>query len=337
MNVPPRRQLLSLATIVLAGLISAAMVLPAVAADESKPDTSKSEAKPTVDSKSDKLTDNTAQETGLGEDGYVDSDGVKLHYVTAGKGPLLVLLHGFPDYWYTWRAQMPELAKHFQVVALDMRGYNLSDKPEGVDNYKIDKLVADVAATVKHFGQEKAVIVGHDWGGMVAWSFAMAHPEMTDRLIILNLPHPKGLMRELANNPEQQKNSQYARDFQKPDAASKIPLVGMLAFWVKDPEAKKKYVAAFNRSSLEGMLNYYKANYPREPYTDAAQDLPPVKCSVLMIHGLKDKALLPGALNDTWKWVEKDFTLVTIPDAEHFVQQDAAEQVTKNMVRWLTQ
>lgn len=294
------------------------------------------EDKPSTDSKAAVKPDTTAKETGLGEDGYLDSDGVKLHYVTAGKGPLLVLLHGFPDYWYSWRAQMPELAKHFQVVALDMRGYNMSDKPEGVDNYKIEKLVADVANTVKHLQQDKAVIVGHDWGGMVAWSFAMAHPEMTDRLIILNLPHPKGLMRELANNPEQQKNSQYARNFQKPEAASQI-MPGMLAAWVKDPEARKKYVEAFTRSSIEAMLNYYKANYPREPYTESAQEFPSVKCSVLMIHGLKDTALLPGALNDTWKWLDKDLTLVTLPKSGHFVQQDAADEVTRNMVRWLTQ
>lgn len=321
-----------------AALAAIALALALASADAFAQD--KKDAKKDVDSKpaskAEAKPDTTAKETGLGEDGYVDSDGVKLHYVTAGKGPLLVLLHGFPDYWYTWRAQMPELAKHFQVVALDMRGYNMSDKPEGVDNYKVEKLVADVANTVKHFKQDKAVIVGHDWGGMVAWTFAMQHPEMTDRLVILNLPHPKGLMRELANNPEQQKNSQYARNFQKPEAASQV-MPGMLAFWVKDPDAKKKYVEAFNRSSMEGMLNYYKANYPREPYTESAQEFPPVKCSVLMIHGLKDKALLPGALNDTWKWLEKDFTLVTIPDAEHFVQQDAADQVTKNMVRWLTQ
>lgn len=328
MNTRPRTAGIVLATLACALLAAA----NARAADDQK-----SEGNKPVDNAADKLTDNTAQETGLGVDGYVDSDGVKLHYVTAGEGPLLVLLHGFPDYWYTWRAQMPELSKHFQVVALDMRGYNLSDKPEGVENYTVDKLVADVANTIKHFDQEKAVVVGHDWGGMVAWSFAMQHPEMTDRLIILNLPHPKGLMRELANNPEQQKNSQYARDFQQPDAAKKIPFIGMLAFWVKDPEAKKRYVKAFERSNLEAMLNYYKANYPREPYAETEQEFPPIKCSVLMIHGLKDQALLPGALNDTWKWLEKDFTLVTIPDAEHFVQQDAAEQVTKNMVRWLTQ
>lgn len=277
-----------------------------------------------------------AEEASLGEDGFVDSNGVKIHYVTLGKGPLVVMIHGFPDYWYTWRAQMPELAKRFQVVAVDMRGYNESDKPEGVENYTIDKLVADIEAVVKHFHQDKAIIVGHDWGGMVAWTFAMRRPEMTSRLVILNLPHPRGLLRELKNNPDQQKNSAYARTFQQPDAAKQV-LPAMLAFWVRDKEARPKYVAALTRSSMEGMLNYYKANYPREPYDDAAaQSLPKVKCPVLMFHGLKDSALLPGALNDTWNWVDNELTLITIPESNHFVQQDAAQTVTKNMVRWLS-
>jgi pimeloyl-ACP methyl ester carboxylesterase len=271
----------------------------------------------------------------MGEEGFADSSGVKIHYVTMGKGPLVVMIHGFPDYWYTWRDQMPALAKHFQVVAIDQRGYNKSDQPTGVENYTMDKLVADVVAVVKHFQQDKAVIVGHDWGGAVAWAFAMTHPEMTDRLIILNLPHPKGLARELANNPEQEKNSEYARNFQKPDAASKISAAA-LVMWVREPEAKKKYLEAFKRSSMEGMLNYYKANYPRPPYK-ADGDLPPVKCRVLMFHGLKDRYLLSGALNDTWKWLEKDLTLITIPTANHFVHRDAPEFVTQNMVRWLTE
>ncbi|HEY4309415.1 MAG TPA: alpha/beta hydrolase [Pirellulales bacterium] len=277
----------------------------------------------------------SAEELG-GEDGFVDSGGVKIHYVTMGKGPLVVLIHGFPDFWYTWREQMPELAKHFQVVAIDMRGFNKSDQPEGVENYKLDKLVGDIDAVVKHFKADKAIIVGHDWGGMVAWSYAMSHPETTDKLVILNLPHPKGLSRELANNPAQQKASQYARNFQQPDAASKVK-PEMLAFWVKDPAAKEKYVEAFKRSSMEGMLNYYKANYPREPYTyDENQKFPPIECPVLMFHGLKDTALLSGALDGTWNWVDGDLTLITIPGASHFVQQDAAELVTKNMVTWLT-
>lgn len=271
----------------------------------------------------------------LGKSGFVDSGGVKLHYVTAGEGPLLVMLHGFPDFHYTWRDQIPALSKHFQVVAIDLRGYNKSDKPEGVENYKIDKLLADVAAVLDHFKQKKMVLVGHDWGGFIAWMFATMNPDKVDRLVILNLPHPNGLMRELANNPEQRKNSQYARDFQKPDAASKVK-PEMLVFWVKEPDARKEYLEAMKRSSMEGMLNYYKANYPREPYKAEAL-LPPVKCSVLMIHGLGDTALLPGALNDTWKWVEKDFTLVTVPGAGHFVHRDKPEFVTRKMVSWLTE
>ncbi|MBI2479464.1 MAG: alpha/beta hydrolase [Planctomycetia bacterium] len=272
----------------------------------------------------------------LGTEGYVDSDGVKLHYVTAGEGPLVVMIHGFPDYWYTWRNQMPELAKHFHVVAYDQRGYNKSDKPEDVENYKVDKLVGDLVAVVDHFKQEKAIIVGHDWGGMVAWTFAMTHPERTDRLVILNLPHPKGLVRELANNPQQRLASTYARVFQEPDAAAQVT-PEVLVFWVKGVEAKQKYIEAFQRSSIEGMLNYYKANYLRQPYDGAAREFPNVKCSVLMFHGLKDVALLPGALNDTWQWVDKDLTLITIPDAGHFVQHDAAAFVTKKMVNWLTE
>lgn len=272
---------------------------------------------------------------GLGEEGFADSKGVKIHYVTTGKGPLVIMIHGFPDYWYSWRDQMPALAKHFQVVAIDQRGYNKSDQPKGVENYAVEKLVDDVDAVVKHFKQDKAVIVGHDWGGLVAWSYAMKYPDKTDRLIILNLPHPKGMLRELANNPEQQKNSGYARNFQEPDAASKVK-PEMLVFWVKEPEARQKYLEAMKRSSMEGMLNYYKANYPKAPYKEE-QAFPPVKCPVLMIHGLDDQYLLPGALNDTWKWLEKDLTLITVPKAGHFVHRDAPEFVTRKMVRWLTE
>ena len=271
----------------------------------------------------------------LGDDGFVDSNGIRLHYVTKGDGPLVVLLHGFPDFWYTWRDQMPALAKHFQVVALDLRGYNKSDQPQGVENYAMDKLVGDVAAVLEHFKQEKATIIGHDWGGAIAWSFAMLHPEKTERLVILNLPHPKGLSRELASNPEQQKNSQYARTFQQPGVAETLK-PEMLVFWVKEADARKVYLEALGRSSMEAMLNYYKANYPREPYKDETE-FPPVRCSVLMIHGLADSYLLPGALNDTWKWVENDLTLVTIPKAGHFVHRDAPELVTRRMVRWLTE
>ena len=268
------------------------------------------------------------------EHGYADSDGVKIHYATLGKGPLVVMIHGFPDYWYTWRHQMAALEDSHQVVAIDLRGYNRSDKPVGVDQYKMPLLVADVRAVITHLKKEKAIIVGHDWGGAVAWSFAMSHPKACDKLIILNLPHPWGLGRELANNPDQQKNSQYARNFQKPGAHEKLSARG-LSRWVKDKTAQEKYREAFERSDFEAMLNYYKANYPRPPYKAPEGTPPKVLAPVLMFHGLEDWALLPGALNDTWKWLDKDLTLVTVPGSGHFVQQDAAKTVSKTMKSWL--
>ncbi|MEO2023186.1 MAG: alpha/beta hydrolase [Pirellulaceae bacterium] len=266
--------------------------------------------------------------------GYADSSGVKIHFVEAGQGPLVILIHGFPDFWYTWRDQIPDLAEHFHVVAIDQRGYNKSDQPKGVEHYTADKLVGDVKAVIDHFKQPQATIVGHDWGGFVAWSFAMTHPKATARLIVLNLPHPRGLIRELANNPEQHKNSQYARNFQQPGAAARLTAEG-LAGWVREPEARKKYVEAFQRSSFDGMLNYYKANYPRQPYQLTEAFKRPIKCPVLVLHGLQDRYLLSGALNDTWKWVEKEFTLVTIPEANHFVHRDVPKQVSQRMVQWL--
>lgn len=266
--------------------------------------------------------------------GYADSNGVKIHYASLGKGPLIVMIHGFPDFWYTWRDQMEALSDKYQCVAIDQRGYNLSDKPKGVENYDVRLLVGDVAAVIKSLGKDKAIIVGHDWGGLVAWQVALNLPQMTEKLIILNLPHPRGLSRELANNPAQQKASQYARNFQQSDAAAKV-MPEQLAFWVKDPEARKKYVEAFKRSDVEAMLNYYKRNYPREPYVEDTSPVVKTQMPVLMIHGLGDTALLSGALNNTWDWMGQDLTLVTIPGASHFVQQDASELVSKSMKMWL--
>src|SRR5271168_5552029 len=122
--------------------------------------------------------------------GYADSNGVKIHYASLGTGPLIVMIHGFPDFWYTWRDQMEALSSQFQCVAIDQRGYNLSDKPKGVENYDMRLLVGDVVAVIHALGKEKAIIVGHDWGGMVAWQVALNVPQVTEKLIILNLPHP---------------------------------------------------------------------------------------------------------------------------------------------------
>ena len=147
--------------------------------------------------------------------GYAPSEGgVKIHYASLGEGPLVVMIHGFPDFWYSWRRQMDALKGQFQVVAIDQRGYNLNDQPKGVEQYDMRLLVADVAAVIRHLGRDRATIVGHDWGGVVAWQFAMNLPQLTQNLVILNLPHPSGMLRELRSNPDQIKNSTYARNFQ---------------------------------------------------------------------------------------------------------------------------
>jgi pimeloyl-ACP methyl ester carboxylesterase len=277
--------------------------------------------------------------------GYATSEGgVKIHYASLGEGPLVVMIHGFPDFWYSWRHQMAALADHYQVVAIDQRGYNLSDKPKGVESYDMRLLVGDVVAVIKSLGKDKATIVGHDWGGVVAWNFAMNLPQMTENLIILNLPHPNGLSRELRNNPDQIKNSEYARNFQTKSPSDPTVFFGRpmtaenLSAWVRDPDARKRYIEAFQKSDFEAMLNYYKRNYPRGAGADAPAPppLPKVKMPVLMFHGLNDTALNAEGLSGTWNWLEKDLTLVTIPGASHFVQQDAADLVTSTMKWWLT-
>ena len=271
---------------------------------------------------------------------YADSDGVRIHYAVAGEGPLVVMIHGFPDYWYSWRHQMEALNDRFRIAAVDQRGYNRSDRPKGVENYAMPLLVQDVAAVIAAEGEETASVVGHDWGGIVAWNLAMARPELVDLLVILNMTHPNGFARELRNNPEQQANSQYAMEFQKPGAHEQLTAEA-LAVWVADESARGRYVEAFERSDFEAMLNYYKANFP--DVGPAANDaparppLPKVQAPVLMFHGLDDQAVLAAGLNGTWNWLERDLTLVTVPGAGHFVQQDAAELVSETMRSWLLQ
>jgi len=267
--------------------------------------------------------------------GTVDSGGVKIHYATMGSGPVVVMIHGFPDFWYSWRAQMAALASRYQVVAIDQRGYNLSDKPAGQAQYDMSLLVGDVRAVVQQLAKgQKAIIVGHDWGGFVAWNFAMRHPELTERLIVLNLPHPRGVAYELTHNPEQQKNSAYARRFQEPDAAKTLTAEG-LAKRVADAKDREHYIEAFKRSDFEAMLNYYKQNYPKAPYTEDTSPVVKVKAPVLLVHGLNDTALLPGMLNNTWQWLDNTLTLVTIPGVGHFVQNDAPDLVSSTISSWL--
>jgi len=275
--------------------------------------------------------------------GYTENGDVKIHYATVGDGPLVIMIHGCPDFWYTWRHQMEGLREHFKVVAIDQRGYNHSSQPDGVESYAMPLLVSDVAAVIRHFGQDKAVIVGHDWGGSVAWNFAFTNPQMVDELIILNLPHLNGLMRVAATNPEAQANTNYAQVFRYgssagPDILRGGPMTSQtLARWVRDPAARTHYLTAFQRSDFDAMLSYYKMNYPAPPKPGAGLPplLPNLDMQVLMFHGLDDTALHSDGLNNTWDWIDQDLSIVSAPGAGHFVQQDAAELVTSTMKWWL--
>lgn len=264
---------------------------------------------------------------------YVTRNGVKLHTASLGKGPPVVFVHGFPDFWWSWRDQMAVVSRTHTAVALDQRGYNLSDKPEGDAAYAMPELVQDVAAVIDSVGG-RAALVGHDWGGAVSWQVAGRYPDKVERLAILNLPHPANMARELQTNPAQQANSAYARNFQQPGAASKLTAEG-LAGWVK-AEDRAPYVEAFKRSNFESMLAYYRVNYPKPPYnTGAAGPMAPLKMRTLVIHGLDDKALLSSGLDRTWDRIDAPLTMVTIPHAGHFVQRDAADEVSRALVNWL--
>lgn len=266
---------------------------------------------------------------------FADSSGVRIHYVACGgSGPLLVMIHGFPDFWFTWRHQMPALAGAYRVIAMDLRGYNLSDRPGEAASYDMAALIADVAAVIRDCGEEQAIVIGHDWGGAIAWALASLRPELVRLLVVLNLPHPLCLLRELAANPRQHEAAAYARAFQQEDAEQTLSAEGLCA-WITDAGARPAYLQAFARSDVTAMLNYYRRNYPRPPYRESHWPRAKVPVPVLMIHGLEDPFLLPGALNGTWEWVEMDFTLVTVPGAGHWVHHDAADLVTRSIEGWL--
>ncbi len=259
------------------------------------------------------------------------SDGTKIHYAVSGEGPLVVAIHGFPDFSGSWDTLRPALDDAYRVAAIDTRGYNLSDQPEGVANYDAAKLVEDVAAVIAAEGQQKAVIVGHDWGAFISWRTALTRPDLVDRLVIMSVPHPANMGRQLQAAPE---NSNYAVNFQREGSENNLTAEG-LAGWVQDPAQKAKYVEAFGRSSFAGMMNYYRANYPSAGAAAAQPAFPKIDAPVLVIHGMQDQALLSMGHNDTWEHVAKDTSILMIPDAGHFVQHDAAALVNVTIRNWL--
>lgn len=273
------------------------------------------------------------------QDRYADNAGVKIHYTAAGEGPLVLLIHGFGDTWHTWRALMDELDEAYRVAAVDLRGWNLSDKPKGVEAYAYPQLIADVEAVIRAEGRQSAIVIGHDWGGGIAWRVATDRPELVQRLVVLSTPHPAGLSRELATNPQQQRNAEYARNFMKPGSEAALTADGM-ASWVKDPAQRARYVEAYKRSDFAAMMNLYRANYPKDDKAAAeanarALAMPKVKAPTLIIHGVDDTSLLAAGHNSAWTFIEADTTLVMVPGAGHFVQADAPALVNRAIRDWL--
>jgi pimeloyl-ACP methyl ester carboxylesterase len=197
----------------------------------------------------------------------------------------------------------------------------------------------DVVAVIRDIGRENAIIVGHDWGGAIAWQLAIHRPDVVNKLIVCNMTHPMGKSKEGLKTLQANGNKSYMDDFRK-HTAETLPIT-WLAGWVKDAEAKKHYEKAFARSYVDGMINFYKANTPTKEQRAAwlknpvIKELPKVKMPVLAVFGTQDKYVLKEGLNNTWDWLEKDFTLVTLPQAGHFVQQDASEMLSKSMKMWL--
>lgn len=271
------------------------------------------------------------------ESKYADNDGVRIHYVAGGSGPLVVMIHGFPDFSGSWSKLMPELSDSYRVAAMDTRGYNLSDQPEAREAYAMPNLVADVAAVIEAEGRESATVIGHDWGAAIAWQFAFSRPDLLDRLVILSVPHPASFAAVLADpNSQQNQNAAYARAFQQEGSEDNLTAEG-LAGWVQDPEMKPKYVEAFSRSSFSAMMNYYRMNYPSGDNAPDPNAPPPpvIDAPVLVIHGMQDTALLSAGHNNTWEHISQDTSMLMVPDANHFVQHDAADLVNATIRSWL--
>ncbi|MGA2132070.1 MAG: alpha/beta hydrolase [Bryobacteraceae bacterium] len=277
---------------------------------------------------------------------YAEVNGVKLHYVEQGKGELILFLHGFPEFWYEWKDLIPEFGKDHHAVAPDMRGYNLSDKPEAVEQYRVPVIVEDFQALAVKLKAHKFVLVGHDWGGVIAWAYAAAHPEMLDKLIIVNAPHPTVFARELANNPAQQKASAYFNLFNSPQAETFLgqnnfaTLQGLMKPWAS-PADLQQYVANWSLG-LTGGLNYYRAARLHSPVDggqaggEALPAMPPIQTPTLVIWGEKDTALLTGNLNGLEQQVT-NLTVRRIPDGTHWVIHEKTAEVIRDMRQFLAQ
>jgi pimeloyl-ACP methyl ester carboxylesterase len=277
--------------------------------------------------------------------GYLQTNGIKLHYVTDGSGELMLMLHGFPEFWYSWRHQIKEFSEDYKVVALDLRGYNDSDKPAAPSAYVMSELLADVKGSIEALGYGTCILVAHDWGGAIAWQFAYAYPDMVSKLIVMNLPHPAKFSEGL-RTPQQLLKSWYIFFFQIPflpewylafndysAIASSFTswAIDKNAFTKADIEAFKD--AAAKRGALTAMINYYRNIFQTgllNPQSWGAIEMP-----TLMIWGENDAALGKELTYGTEAYV-KDLTLKYIANCSHWVQQEQPKLVNQYMREFLS-
>jgi epoxide hydrolase 4 len=277
---------------------------------------------------------------------YADLGDVRLHYVEAGEGSLVLLLHGFPQFWYQWRHQIPALVEAgFRVVAPDMRGYNLSDKPLGVRAYRVELLARDVERLILACGEQTAVVVGHDWGAIAAWIAAMRHPERVEKLAILNVPHPARSLDGLLS-PMQLLRSSYMFFFQIPRLPEEVIRAGdfglLRSVFRSDPvqpealtaEDIERYIEAIAQPGvLTASLNYYRAllRNPRE----MRALLQRVEAPVLVIWGEKDRFLSRRLAEPPRLWVPNLVRVKRLPDASHWVAEDRPLEVNTLLLDFL--
>jgi pimeloyl-ACP methyl ester carboxylesterase len=266
-----------------------------------------------------------------------------MHYVQAGSGPLLLLLHGFPEFWYSWRHQIAALSAHFTVVAPDLRGYNETDKPTW--GYELDVLTTDVAMLIEALGQPRAFVAGHDWGGVLAWMLAITRPHCVERLITLNMPHPARFRAALRANPRQIARSIYVSFFQLPWLPEQLMRANDYAFidYALRGQAVRKttfsdediqmYKDAISKpGALTAALNWYRG-LRRLPDLDDKYLL--VHVPTLMIWGKHDAVLGVELTYDTAPYVPGGLQIRYIPNCSHWVQQEAPELVNQYMRAFL--
>lgn len=273
---------------------------------------------------------------------YIKTNGVRLHYVSAGEGPLMLFLHGFPEFWYSWRHQLTEFSRNYRVVALDLRGYNQSEKPSNLSAYTMGELVNDIAGVIEGFGERNCILVGHDWGGAIAWCVPYTYPHLVERLIVMNCPHP-AKFKDGLRLPQQMLKSSYMLFFQLPllpewilqsldyqliANALMTLAVNKRAFSSQDLEAYKDAVA--HRGALSAMLNYYR-NLP-QGVLDKSWGI--LSVPTLMIWGEDDPALGKELSYGTESYVS-DFQIQYISGCGHWVQQEFPQQVNQFMQSFL--